>query len=80
MKLWVDPKEREVKRLVRHILEWLIWICVNGRNEGTSAVETDMTVVTLPSQKLKSWQKLRLEGTIRKWPEAHRVEAPQINS
>ena len=39
-----------------------------------------MIVVTLPSQKLKAWQKMRLEGTIGKWPEAQRVEAPKINS
>ena len=70
VKSWVEPKEREVKRLVQTILEGLIWICVKGRNEDTSSAETDMTMVTLPSQKLKSWKKLRLEGTIGKWPEA----------
>ena len=66
VKSWVDPKDKEVKRLVRPILEWMIWSCLKGINEDTSAAETDMTVVTLPSQKLKSWQKLRLEGTIGK--------------
>ena len=70
MKAWVDPKDREVKRFVRLILEWLIWICVKGRNEETSAAETDMSVVTLPNQKLKACQKLRLEGTISNWSEA----------
>ena len=79
VKAWVEPKEREVKRFVHSILEWLIWICVKGRNEEISATETDMSVVTLPSQKLKSWQKLRLEGTIGKCTEAQRVVAPQIN-
>ena len=69
-----------MKRLVRPIIEWLIWSCTKGRNEDTSAAETDMTVVTLPFQKLKSWQKLRLEGTIEKWPESQRVAAPQINA
>ena len=54
MKAWVDPKDRDVKQLVYPILEWLIWSCVKGRNEETSAAETDMSVVTLPSQKLKS--------------------------
>ena len=39
-----------------------------------------MTVITLPSQKLKSWQKLLLEVTIGKWPEAKRVATPQINT
>ena len=39
-----------------------------------------MSVVTLPYNKLKSWQKLRLEGAIGKWPEAHRVTEPQINA
>ena len=69
-----------MKRLVRSILEWLIWSCVNGRNEYTSAVEIDITVITHLSQKLKSWQKLRLERTIGKWPEAHRLASPQINA
>ena len=69
VKSWVEPKYKEVKRLVRPILEWLVWSCVKGRDEDTSAAETDMTVVTLPYQKLKSWQKLWLEGTIGKWPE-----------
>ena len=53
---------------------------MKGINEDTSAVETDMSVVTLPSQKLKSWKKLWLEVTIGKWTEVHRVAAPQINS
>ena len=79
MKGWLDPKDREVKQLVRLILEWLIWICVKGRNEETSASETDMSVVTQPSQKLKAWQKLRLEGKIGKWLESLRVVATQIN-
>ena len=38
--------------------------CVKEGNEDTSASETDMTVVTLPYQKLKYWKKLWLEGTI----------------
>ena len=80
VKSLVDPKDREVKRRVRPILEWMIWICMKGRNKDTSAAETDMTVVTLPSQKLKSWQKLWLEGTVGKWPEARRVSATQINA
>ena len=80
MKAWVEPKEREVKQIVRLILEWLIWSYMKGRHEDTIASKTDMTVVTLQYQKLKSWQKLRLEGTIGKWPEAQRVAAPQINS
>ena len=80
VKSWVKPKETEVKRLVRPILEWLIWSFMKVRNQDTSVAETDMTVVTLPSQKLKSWQKLRLEGTIGKWIEAHRVATPQINT
>ena len=46
----------------------------------TNAAETDMSVVTIPSKKLKAWQKLRLEGTIGKWTEEERVAAPQINS
>ena len=37
-------------------------------------------MVTLPSQKFKAWQKLRLEGTIGKWPEAQRVATPQTNA
>ena len=53
MKSWVDPKDKEVKRLVRPILEYLVCICVKGINEDISATEADMTVVTLPSQKLK---------------------------
>ena len=41
VKGWLDPKDREVKQLVRLILEWLIWSCVKGINEDTSATETD---------------------------------------
>ena len=52
---------------------------MKGRYEE-SAAETDMTVVTFPSQKLKSWQKLWLEETIGKWPEAQRMAEPHINS
>ena len=78
-KAWVEPQDREVRRLFHPILECLIWSCAKGRNEYTSATETDMSVVTLPSQKLKAWQKLQLERTIGKWPEAHRVAEPQIN-
>ena len=66
VKAWIEPKERELKWLVHPILEWLIWSYVKGRNEYTSAAEIDMTVVTLPYQKFKTWQKLRLEGTIGK--------------
>ena len=80
VKSWVDPKDSEVKRLVCPILEWLIWSYVKGINQDTSAAETDMNVVTLPSQKLKTWQKMQLEGTIGKWPGAQRVAAPQINA
>ena len=80
VKSWVEPKYKEVKWLVRPILEWLIWSCVKGRNEDTSAAETNMTVVTLQSQKLKSWQKLRLDGKISKWPKAQRLATPQINT
>ena len=68
VKAWVDPKDREVERLVRPILEWLVWRSVKGINEETSSAETYMSVVTLPSQKLKAWQKLRLERTISKLP------------
>ena len=57
---WVEPRDMEVKRRVRPIIECLIWSCMKGRNEDTSAAETDMTVVIIPSQKLKYWQKLRL--------------------
>ena len=39
-----------------------------------------MRLVTLPSQKLKAWQKLRLEGKIWKWLDAQRVTEPQINA
>ena len=80
LKSWVDTKGREVKKIVRPILEWLIWIYIKGINEDTSAAETDITVVTLPSQNFKSRQKLRLDGTIGKWLEAQRVAEPQINS
>ena len=75
LKAWVEPKDRYVKHLVRPILEWLIWSCKKERNEYTSVVETDMSVVTLRSKKLKYWQKLRLEGTIGKWTEVQRVVA-----
>ena len=64
MKAWVDPKDREVKRIVLPIIEWLIWSLAKGRNENKSVAEIDMTVVTLLYQKLKAWQELRLEGTI----------------
>ena len=79
MKAWVNTMDREVKRVVRPILEWLIWSCVKGRNEETSAVETDMSVFTLPYQKLKAWQKLWLEGTTVKCPESQTVASPPIN-
>ena len=80
MKAWVDSKDRNVKQLVRPILECMVWSSVKGRNEETSASETEMSVVTLPFKKLKAWQKLRLEGTIAKWPEAQKVASPQINA
>ena len=72
--------DMEVKRIFCPILEWLIWSYVKERNEETSTVETDMTVVTLSYQKLKSCQKMRLEGTIVKCPESQRVSTPQINT
>ena len=53
---------------------------MKGRNEDTSAAETYTPVVTLPSQKLKPWQKLRLEVTTGKWPEAQRFATPHINT
>ena len=53
---------------------------MKGRNEETSATETDMNVVTLTYQKLKAWHKLRFEETIGKWTEAQSVSAPQINA
>ena len=68
-----------MKLLVRLILEWLIRSCVKGRNEDTSAAEIDKILITLPYQKLKAWQKLRIEGTIGKWLEAQRMAAPHIN-
>ena len=80
MKSWVEPTDKEIKWLVCPIRECLIWICVKGRNEYTSAAETDIPVVTLPSQKLKSCQKLRLEGTIGKCTKAQWVATPQINT
>ena len=55
VKAWVDPKDREVKRIFYPIIEWIIWICVKRRNEETSAAETDMILVTLPSPKLNAW-------------------------
>ena len=79
VKAWIDPKDREVKQLILPILERLIWSCMKGRNKETSATKIDMSVVTLQSKKLKSWQRLRLEGTIGKWPEARRVAAHQLN-
>ena len=39
-----------------------------------------MSVATLPYQNLKACQKLRLEGTIVKWPEPNMMAAPQINA
>ena len=39
-----------------------------------------MSVVNLPSQKLTAWHKLRIEGRIRKYPEAQSVAEPQINT
>ena len=72
--------DMEVKRIFCPILEWLIWSYVKERNEETSTVETDMTVVTLSYQKLKSRQKLWIEGKFGKWPEAQRVATPQINT
>ena len=68
------------KGLVRPILEWLVWSCTKRRNEGTSAAETDMTVVTLMYQKSKSWHKLWLEEKIGKCSEAQRVGTTQINT
>ena len=54
VKAWMEPKEMELKWIVHPILEWLIWSYVKGRNEDKIAAETDMSVVTLPSQNLKS--------------------------
>ena len=53
MKAWAEPKDREVKLIFQPILEWLIWSCVKGRNEEISYAETDMSVVTHPSQNMK---------------------------
>ena len=80
MKGWLEPKYTELKRFVLTILEWLVWSSAKGRNEYTCDAETDMRVVTLPSKKLKAWQKLRIEGKNLKWSEAQRVAAPQINA
>ena len=79
VKSWVEPEDKDEKRLVCPIFEWLIWSCVKGINEDASTTETDMTVVTFPAQKLKSWKKLWFEVKIGKWPEAQRVATPQIN-
>ena len=57
----------------------MIWICAKVRNKEKNAEEKDMSVVTLSSQKLKAWQKLRIEGTIGNWTEAQRVAEPKIN-
>ena len=57
-----------------------LWRCAKRRNEDKSAAETYISMVTLLSQKLKYWQKLRLEGKIGKCPEAHKVAAPQIDA
>ena len=54
MRAWVEPKDREVKLIFQPILEWLIWRFVKIINKETSAAETDMSVVTLPYQKLKA--------------------------
>ena len=75
VKSWVEPTDKKVKQIACPILEWLILICMKGINKETSAKETDISVVTLPSQKLKSWQKMRLERKIGKWIEAHMVSA-----
>ena len=37
VKSWVYPKDKKVKRLVRPILDWMMWSCVKGRNEDTRA-------------------------------------------
>ena len=58
VKAWVEPKYREVKRLVRPILEWLIWSCVNGRNKETSATGTYMSVVTPPPPPIENFESL----------------------
>ena len=73
LKSWVKPKYEEVKRLFLPIIDGMIWSCVNGRNEDASATETDMSMLTLTYHKLKYWQKMWLEGTMGKWPEAQRV-------
>ena len=54
MKGWVEPKKTEVKRLVHLIPEWLSWNCTNIINEYTSAAETDIIIVTLPSKNIKA--------------------------
>ena len=64
VKAWVYPKYSEVRQIVLPIIEWLIWSCAKGGNEDTRAAETYISVVTLPSQKLKAWQKLWLEGKL----------------
>ena len=83
----VDSETGQKKFTARQCVELIVflllkpeWICVKGRNRHTSAAETDMSVVTLPSQKFKAWQKMRLEVTIGKWTEEQRVASPQINS
>ena len=80
MKGWVETRYTDVKRLVIPILEWLLWSFLKGINEDTSASETEIIVVKLPYQNPKDWQKLRLEGTIDKWPETQQVSEHQRNA
>ena len=54
VKGWIKPKDRETKLLVHLIHECLIYSCVKVINEETSGAETDMSMVNIPSQKLKA--------------------------
>ena len=79
VKAWVEPKDREVQLPVRPYYLMSDMDMRKGKKQRKNAAEKDMSVVTLSSQKLKAWQKLRIEGKIGNWTEAQRVEAPKIN-
>ena len=79
VKSWVYPKDKKVKRLVRPILDWMMWSCVKGRNEDTRAKKRHDRG-NHPISRVQILEKIRLEGTIGKWTEAQRVAAPQINA
>ena len=77
LRAWTEARDQAVIVLITPILHWLLWSCTKGANENTSDAAADVHPVTMPSQKLKQWQKLRVSGTLGEWSLATVVQHQQ---